>query len=98
MSGPQYEWDPAKAASNLLKHRVSFEDAIDALEDPLAVIVDDNEPTEYRTRTIGRAPTGLLFVVTTDRDLDDGHIIVRIISAREATSREQTLYQRQALP
>ena len=36
-----YEWDPAKAATNLRKHRVSFADAAVSLEDPRALTIPD---------------------------------------------------------
>jgi uncharacterized DUF497 family protein len=31
---PSFEWDPAKAANNLQKHGVAFEDAIKVFDDP----------------------------------------------------------------
>ncbi len=95
MLGPYYEWDPAKAAANVRKHRVSFDEAIEALEDLYAIEEDDDsDPSEDRTRTIGRSRTQLLFVVTTERGPD----ITRIISARRASPHEQADYQRQTLP
>jgi len=41
MAEPIFEWDPAKAAANLLQHGVSFEDAATVFLDPLAKIHDD---------------------------------------------------------
>jgi len=35
------EWDPKKAASNLRRHKVSFEEASTALEDGLSLTGDD---------------------------------------------------------
>ena len=91
----ELEWDPAKAASNLRKHRVSFEDAKLALADPAAIVEPDySEPTEERWRTTGMAVGRVLFVVTTE---PDEHTI-RIISARQATRNEQVRYYRQAFP
>ncbi len=95
MLGPHYEWDPAKAAANVDKHGVSFDDAIEALEDPYAVIEEDlSDPTEYRDKITGQAGAGILIVITTDRPNN----VIRIISARKAKPHEQTDYQRQALP
>jgi len=37
----QFEWDPAKAAVNLAKHGVSFEEASSVFGDPLATTVSD---------------------------------------------------------
>ena len=38
----RFEWDKNKAASNLRKHGVSFEEASTVFADPLAVIFDDD--------------------------------------------------------
>jgi uncharacterized DUF497 family protein len=37
----EFEWDPRKAAANLAKHRVSFEEAATVFGDPLGRIVAD---------------------------------------------------------
>jgi uncharacterized protein len=41
-----YEWDSRKAAGNLRKHGVDFADAVTALEDELALTLDDDHPNE----------------------------------------------------
>jgi uncharacterized DUF497 family protein len=83
-----YEWDPKKAASNLRKHGVDFADAISVLEDELALTLDVDHPHEPRFVTIGTdAFARVLVVVYTIRGEK-----VRIISAREATSRERRQY------
>ena len=87
-----YVWDPDKAARNLQKHFVSFETAVEALEDPLSVVEPDPFWREDRWRTIGLSSQGVLFVVTTEPDEDT----VRIISAREATRHEKAIYAWQA--
>jgi uncharacterized DUF497 family protein len=50
-----YEWDAGKAAANLKKHRVSFEDAASVFLDPLAVTYPDPDHSveEHREITIG---------------------------------------------
>jgi hypothetical protein len=83
-----YEWDPKKSASNLRKHGIDFADAIYALEDDLALTLEDDHPDEQRFITIGAdALARVLVVVYTFR----GETI-RIISAREATPRERRQY------
>jgi uncharacterized DUF497 family protein len=86
----RYQWNLEKADTNRRKHRVSFEDAVPALEDPRRIeMVDDRyEYGETRLRVIGMAPKGMLFVVITDRSDDT----CRIISARKASKYEQDLY------
>ena len=83
-----FEWDLKKAVSNLRKHGVNFADAVTALEDELALTLDDDHPHEQRFITIGTDALGrVLVVVYTFR----GETI-RIISAREATPRERRQY------
>ena len=83
-----YEWDPKKAIRNLRKHGVDFADAVPALEDELALTIEDDHADEQRFITIGTdALARLLVVVYTFRE---GQI--RIISAREATPRERRQY------
>jgi len=88
---PILEWDPQKESSNLKKHGVSFIEAVTALEDELALTVEDDLPYERRFITIGRGETGrVLVVVYTHRGA-----AIRIISARKTTAREQKAYEEQ---
>lgn len=88
------EFDPAKAASNLRKHRVSFAHAEQALRDPLAVTVEDPDVAdEPRFVTLGMDALGrVLVVVHTPRGEN-----VRLISARKASRGEATQYHAQEL-
>jgi uncharacterized DUF497 family protein len=86
-----FEWDPAKAASNLEKHSVSFEVAATAFGDPLGITIGDPDHSEDEDRfiLIGQASAGILVVVAhTDRDGT-----IRIISARMASKRERRDYE-----
>jgi uncharacterized protein len=62
MAGPTFEWDPAKAAANLLQHGVSFEEAGTVFQDPLAKIHDDpdHSATERRDIIVGHSLQGHL--------------------------------------
>jgi uncharacterized DUF497 family protein len=84
-------WDPAKAASNLRKHRVSFEEAATALADDHSVTGADPEHSvgESRFVTFGVSSGGRLLVVS---HTEDGEVL-RIISARRATKRERRIYE-----
>jgi hypothetical protein len=84
------QYDAAKAAENLKKHRVSFADAEGVLEDPFAVTVEDPDAEgEMRFVTIGLGSAGeLLVVVWTERG--EG---CRLISARRATRKERKEYE-----
>ena len=82
-----YEWDEQKAALNLVKHGVSFPEAILALEDPQAIVTADDAYAE-RDVTLGLTPRSVLVVVSTERG---DH--TRIISARRASNHEERSYQ-----
>ncbi len=85
-----YEWDPLKAKSNARKHGVEFAEAVIALEDTLAITIDDPDSEgEERFVSLGMDSVGrVLNTVFTIRKNS-----VRIISSRKATKRERTLYE-----
>jgi len=88
-----FEWDPSKARSNITKHRLSFELAITAFDDPsglIAVADKHSTPDETREWLIGESDSGLLVVVFTKRD--QGRTW-RLISARRANRRDQQRYE-----
>jgi len=90
---PQFEWDPKKAATNLVKHGVSFDDAKLIWDDPgIVMYVDGVVDHEQRWRALGTAGFAtVFFVVYVHRDsLNEER--VRIISARKATPRERKDY------
>jgi len=87
----EFEWDPAKAASNLRKHGVSFEEAATVLADPLSVTVPDpgHSHEEERYITVGMSFSHrLLIVAHTERDNT-----IRLVSARELTATERAAYE-----
>jgi len=92
----EFEWDDDKAASNLRRRRIDFEQAILVFSDPAAVdIFDDiHEYGEDRYKRIGFGGNKLLSIVYTLRGPDR----VRIISARRATKDEEQNYRRQTRP
>jgi uncharacterized protein len=83
------EWDPAKAARNLKKHGVSFEEAATALLDPNALAQSDTSSTEERWLLMGMSSEArLITLVYTLRGEDR----IRLISARKATRKEAKHY------
>lgn len=87
----EFEWDPDKAATNLEKHDVSFEEAATAFGDPLSRTIDDPDHSEDEDRFIllGETLTGRLVVVAHTERRDN----IRIISARQATPSERRDYE-----
>ena len=89
----RFEWDPPKAAANLKKHRISFEDAQSVFYDEFAVqFFDDlHSSEEERFLMLGMSTAAsLLIVCHCERE---GGVVIRIISARKATRRESAFYQ-----
>ena len=92
---PFFEWDRAKARSNIKKHSVSFEDAMAVFEDPLARIFPDEWHSlgERREIIIGHLRDRRLVLVVFCEPSEDR---IRIISARPATPREKRDYDQHA--
>lgn len=91
-----FEWDPAKAASNIAKHGVTFEQAATVLLDALALTVFDQAhgALEERWFTLGLSSNGrLLAVAHTYVATGPSSARIRIISAREATRQERRQYE-----
>ena len=91
----RFEWDADKAASNLAKHRVSFETATRAFADPFLLTQQDRiENGEHRWQSIGMVDGYLLLLVAhTVFDDDDGTEVFRIISARRAEPKERKRFE-----
>lgn len=87
----ELEWDAAKAALNLRKHGVSFEDAeLVFLDDGRIEFFDRREDYgEDRWATIGLAYSSVLYVVYAVRHEDT----IRLISARKANADERKQYR-----
>jgi hypothetical protein len=87
----RFKWNAVKAAGNLRKHGVSFNEAASVLFDPLSATGDDPDHSleESRFVTFGKSSSGRLLVVAHAEQ--DGAI--RIITAREATRAERKLYE-----
>jgi len=86
-----FEWDRKKAASNLRKHGISFEEASTALRDNFSATAHDPDHSKDEDRfvTLGVSSTGrLLAVAHTERGNN-----IRIISARLATKSERQIYE-----
>jgi uncharacterized DUF497 family protein len=87
----RFEWNARKAAGNLRKHGVSFEEAASVFLDTLSATGDDPDHSldERRFVTFGFSSSGRLLVV--------GHVhrddVIRIVTARLATRAERKLYE-----
>ena len=89
----EFEWDEAKAAANLKKHHVSFDEAKSIFFDEFGVQFFDDEHSsdEERFLMLGMSSSArLLIVYHCERGHDE---VICIISARKATQRESAFYQ-----
>lgn len=87
----EFEWDSTKAARNLAKHGVGFEEAVTVFDDPLSttVVDPDHSLREDRLVIFGMSTRGrVIAVMHTERAP-----CIRIISAREATRSERGAYE-----
>lgn len=84
----EYEWDPKKNESNLAKHGISFELAVEIFDGIVLTKVDTRKDYgEIREVSIGVVDASELFVVHTQRSQKK-----RIISARRANRAERKVY------
>ncbi len=86
------EWDDAKDLLNQEKHGVSFLEVRSLFESEIDYLeIFDSEHSDFEDRFIAIGPIerGLVVIVFTEREED----IIRIIGARWANNREQSLYR-----
>ena len=92
MSAVRFEWDSGKAAANLRKHGVAFEEARTVFEDDEALLMSDSEHSVGEERFVLLGLSAVLrVIVVVHCEFDDGDVI-RIISARKADRGERADY------
>ena len=89
MDDLEFAWDPAKDASNLIKHGITFAEAAQVFDDPHLIVDDTTKPEhqETRQRAVGKLESRYIAVIFTERG-----DYRRIISARRARIDEQRRY------
>ena len=87
----RFEWDARKAASNFIKHGVSFTEAVEVFYDPNALEDYDelHSSAEARFFVIGLSSRRLLYVTYAETKSS----VIRIISARKPTKAERKIYE-----
>ena len=93
MSALHFEWDDEKAAANVRKHGISFEEAKSVFRDERAKLINDPDHSEDEDRFVllGLSETLRLLVVC-HCYRGENHVI-RIITARKATTKESKSYR-----
>jgi len=88
----KFEWDPKKAAANLRKHGVSFDDAQTVFADENAKLIDDPDHSHEEDRFVLLGlSSSLRLLVVCHCYRSEGNVI-RIISARKAEGYERNSY------
>ena len=87
----RFEWEPRKAAANLKKHGVTFQEAATVFGDPLAITFQDPDHSEEEERqmTYGLSQQMRLIVVSHTQRKDQ----MRIINARLMDRKERVIYE-----
>ncbi|HEX4872554.1 MAG TPA: BrnT family toxin [Nevskiaceae bacterium] len=92
MDGLRVEWDPRKAAANLRKHGVRFEDAATVFSDERARLIDDPDHSEQEERFLLLGLSSRLRLLVVAHCYRAEGAVIRIISARKATAAEAEQY------
>jgi hypothetical protein len=92
----RFEWDERKQRANIAKHGIDYRTAALVFADPHLVLREDrtDDTGEQRWHALGLAGglQPLLIVVHIYREANNGEEIIRIISARKASTRESRAY------
>ena len=92
MTVPRFEWDPAKAAENERKHRVSFPEAVTVFEDDEALFIPDPDHSVGEERYVLLGLSSALRVLVVVHCEFQGGNVIRLISARKADRGERQAY------
>ena len=93
LDGTFFEWDTAKAAENVLKHGVTFEEAGSVFKDEHARVYGDPDHSDDESRFLlvgSSIPRRLLIIASVERGER-----IRLISARPVTRRERQDYEKE---
>lgn len=93
MNSLKFEWDEKKASANLKKHGVSFEEARTVFFDEQAKLIDDPDHSDDEERFVLMGLSSSLRVMVVCHCYRDAGNVIRIISARKATTTESKFYK-----
>ena len=93
MSNIQFEWDSRKAAVNLKKHGVSFDQARTVFFDEHAKLIDDPDHSDDEDRFVLLGLSSSLKVLLVCHCYRQEGNVIRIISARKASTQETKEYR-----
>ncbi len=92
MTDLRFEWDPAKAAANLKKHGIGFDEARSVFADERAKLIGDPDHSEDEDRFVLLGLSTSLRMLVVCHCYRSKNNTIRIISARKATATESRIY------
>jgi uncharacterized DUF497 family protein len=92
MTTLRFEWEPRKATANVKKHGITFEEAKSVFYDDHAKLLDDPDHSDEEERFVLLGLSHTLRVLLVCHCYRSEGNIIRIISARKATSKESKDY------
>ena len=87
-----FDWDENKNVLNKEKHGVSFEEASTVFWDDDAILFDDPKHSSEEERFLIVGMSKKVNLLTVVHCLRENETVIRIISARKATSTETKIY------
>ena len=92
MSAVRFSWDGEKAAENVRKHGVSFEEASTVFFDENARLKQDTDHSEEEDRFVLLGFSAKLRILVVCHAYREDDEVIRLISARRATRKERNRY------
>ena len=92
MSILRFEWDDRKAAANLRKHGISFDEAKTVFLDERAKLIDDPDHSDDEDRFVLLGMSSVLRLLLVCHCYRSEGNVIRIISARKAVTKESKSY------
>jgi len=93
MSALHFEWDDEKAAANVSKHGISFEEAKSVFRDERAKLISDPDHSDDEDRFVLLGLSATLRLLVVCHCYRDEKHVIRIISAQKATAKESKSYR-----
>jgi len=90
----KFDWNEKKAAANIEKHGISFEEARTAFDDNEALLIPDPDHSDAEDRFVLLGLSSVLRLLVVCHCYRENDELIRIISARKATKKESSTYEK----
>jgi uncharacterized DUF497 family protein len=90
----EFDWDPRKARSNLVKHGITFDEAQTVFFDESARLIGDPDHSEIEERFLLLGYSSRARCLIVSHCSRQSEPVIRLISARRATAQEEEAYWR----